>query len=123
MQLCDSFQKKKSGLPQEFAICDLKCNIEKRVNFRAYLEREKKNLFAYIFPMKLNCYEIPARFYEIIVFQTGPYNRTTSLYNQDPHCMVSNFADLLPMNSFAFHLCIQGLLDVREKAKSQETLK
>jgi hypothetical protein len=47
-------EKKKSGLPQEFAICDLKCNIEKRVNFRAYLAREKKNLFAYIFPIKLN---------------------------------------------------------------------
>ena len=72
-------------------------------------------------------FKIPIKFLhdfcEIPVFQTIPYNRTASLYKQDPHCMVSNFADLLPMNSFAFDLCIQGLLDVREKTKSQEILK
>jgi len=82
-------EKKKSGFPQEFAICDLKCNIEKRVNFRAYLAREKKKSLCLHFSYKIEL--IPIKFLhnfrEIPMFQTGP-SRTTSLYNQDPHYIV-----------------------------------
>jgi hypothetical protein len=84
------FRKKKSGLPQEFAICDLKCNIEKRVNFRAYLAREEKKSLCLHFSYEIEL--IPMKFLhdfcEIHVFLTGPYSRTTSLYNQDPHYIV-----------------------------------
>jgi len=89
---------KKSEPPQEFAICDSKCNIEKRVKFRDYLEREEKkiSLPTFFYEIELISMKFLHHFCKIPVFQTS---RTTSLYNQDPHCMLSKFSDLLPMNS------------------------